>query len=349
MITLKNRSWYMLGLTLILVLGANLVVNKGSAAFVDATRASTTEAYVGLRSRYIISPVVAPARLSRDAYTSSAFPTTNFGRDLNLRVSASPDQRTWIRFALTSTLPPGISGSHIELATLRLWINNSTPQAQGQFNVNRIIGAWAEGTITHANAPAFDPVPVATSTLGSTRNFIDFDITQLVRSWQDGVVPNEGIVCIAAAGSPVAGGFDSRENTSTSHEPQLEVTLAGESTAGPPGPAGPQGEPGTPGAQGVQGPPGPAGPIGPAGPVGPTGPPGPGAPVCAETRVRSANFVDPFSFTCPSVPGGAFLLGAECINRVTLLIQPFSITGNTATCQGGGDRTLRVTCCAPQQ
>lgn len=108
---------------------------------------------------------------------------------------------------------------------------------------------------------------------------------------------------------------------------------------GPPGPVGPtgaQGQAGTPGSQGVQGPPG------------PTGPAGPGTPVCALSRVGSANFVDQFSFTCPNTPGIAFLLGAECVNRVTQLLQPLSIGANTATCGGGGDRELRVNCCAPR-
>lgn len=37
---------------------------------------------------------------------------------------------------------------------------------------------------------------------GSTRNYVDIDITQLVRDWVDGVVPNEGVVCIAAPVHP---------------------------------------------------------------------------------------------------------------------------------------------------
>jgi hypothetical protein len=316
----------------------------------------------------------AAPRLTRDAYTAGASPTTNFGRATTLRVSASAGERTWIRFSVSDIFPAGTPGSQIAKAILRVWVNNSTsPQVQGPFEVYRVIGAWTEPGITHANAPAFNPTPVASGVfLGATANFIDIDITQLVRDWQDGVVPNEGVVFIASTGSPVAGGFDSRENTATSHGPELDVTLAG-----PPGPAGPTGargatgSPGPTGAQGATGAPGPTGTpgatgapgatgpqgatgapgaTGAQGPIGPPGPTGPGAPACADSRVRSPDFTSPFSFTCPGAAGTTILLGAECINRVTLLLQSISIVGNTVTCRvatptDGGDRTLRITCC----
>jgi hypothetical protein len=301
------------------------------------------------------------ARLTRDAYTSSSLPTTNFGGTSTLRLSASAGERTWIRFTLTGIFPAGTPGSQIAKATLRVWVNSSFPQAQGPFDVYRVAGSWTESGITHANAPAFDLTPVASGVfLGATANFIDVDVTQLVKSWQDGLVPNEGVVCIASPGSPVAGGFDSRENTGTSHGPELEVTLAGPRGAvgpagaqgqqGPAGPAGAQGAPGTQGQPGVQGAPGAQGQPGVQGVQGIPGPPGPGAPVCADSRVRSPDFTSQFSFTCPGAAGTTILLGAECTNRVTGFLQSIRIVGNTVTCMvatptDGGDRTLRVTCC----
>lgn len=286
------------------------------------------------------------ARLTRDAYTSGTSPTTNFGRATTLRVSAAANERTWIRFSVQDVLPMGTVGSEISKGTLRIWVNNSTfPQAAGPVDLFRVTGPWTEGTITHATAPSYDPNPIVVGlALTSTRNYVDLDVTQLVRDWQDGLVANEGIMIAPSAGSAVAGGFDSRENTGTSHPPELLMRLAGQQ--GPEGPVGPMGPGGVAGPTGSAGPPGPQGVQGPIGQVGARGP---GAPVCADTLVRSPDFTAPFSFTCPLVPGGTFLLGVQCTNRVTQLLQPIAIAGNTATCFGGGDRTLRVTCCAPQQ
>src|SRR5262245_36465015 len=89
--------------------------------------------------------------------------------------------------------------------------------------------------------------------------FLIVDVTPAVRAWLDGALENHGLV-LSANPAGVSVEFDSKENTGTSHEPQLEITLG---SIGPPGPPGPAGEPG------------PAGPPGVAGPVGPPGPPGP--------------------------------------------------------------------------
>src|SRR4029077_8264451 len=75
---------------------------------------------------------------------------------------------------------------------------------------------------------------------------------------------------VPSSGSSIAVSFDSKENTSTSHDPELTVSMV---SAGPPGPTGPAGPTG---ATGPQGPQGPQGATGPAGPQGPQGLPGPG-------------------------------------------------------------------------
>jgi hypothetical protein len=68
--------------------------------------------------------------------------------------------------------------------------------------------------------------------------------------------------------------FDSKENATTSHEPELEITLRATGAAGPPGPPGPPGPAGERGPAGPPGPSGAVGPVGPAGPAGPSGSPG---------------------------------------------------------------------------
>jgi hypothetical protein len=94
-----------------------------------------------------------------------------------------------------------------------------------------------------------------TSITGSSFNqFIPIDITPLVQEWASGILPNHGIA-LSLTASGGAFSFDSKEVIVTSHQPELEVTLAG--GAGPQGPQGPLGAQGPAGPQGERGQPGP--------------------------------------------------------------------------------------------
>ena len=108
--------------------------------------------------------------------------------------------------------------------------------------------------------------------------FVLVDVTELVQEWLDRTLENNGLVLMPnAAGVSVE--FDSKENATTSHEPQLEITLRATGAAGPPGPPGPPGAEGARGPAGERGPAGPPGPPGPAGPIGPSGPAGVAGPI----------------------------------------------------------------------
>jgi predicted outer membrane repeat protein len=119
---------------------------------------------------------------------------------------------------------------------------------------------------------------------------------------------------------------------------------------GPTGPTGPVGATGPAGSIGATGPIGPTGPqgsqglTGSQGPQGVTGARGPGAPACADSVAPSPDTSSVFSYACPA---GAFLLGAQCTIVSSGIPQPVNVSGNTATCSGGGFRSLRITCCFP--
>ncbi len=94
-------------------------------------------------------------------------------------------------------------------------------------------------------------------------------MTDLVKAWLNGTLPNEGIEVAPGANTPFLNlAFDSKESNQTSHEPQLEIAL---SKIGPIGPIGPIGAAGPAGTAGSTGPPGPNGLIGPIGLQGPQG------------------------------------------------------------------------------
>ena len=101
---------------------------------------------------------------------------------------------------------------------------------------------------------------------------------------------NFGLTLVPDPADKIRVQFDSKEDTTTSHPPELEVT-----PIGPQGPQGPAGPTGATGQTGAQGDPGPAGPAGPQGP--------PGGP-----DVRTV-FVSP-------VPGDAAASGAALLAAV---------------------------------
>ncbi|HVI07670.1 MAG TPA: DNRLRE domain-containing protein [Candidatus Binatia bacterium] len=212
-----------------------------------------------------ISALAQGAPPSADTYDSSTAQTTNYGSNILLVVQKGSN--SYIKFNL-SDVPPGAT---ITKATLRLFLDAAT--AKGSFDVYQINSSWSEATLTYKNAPPLgvsatgnNPVAVTAS---SVNQFILIDITSLAQSWLNGSIPNDGIA-LALTTSTGAFSFDSKENSLTSHHPELEITIASgaQGPQGPPGPEGPAGPQGTAGAQGATGPQGATGAQGATGPQG---------------------------------------------------------------------------------
>jgi hypothetical protein len=208
-----------------------------------------------------------------DSYTASSSPTQNYGTQSSLTV-IGPGVNAYIRFDLTA-LPSGLTASNISKATIRLYLNGVT--TAGTFDVYLVTGAWTESTITYNNAPTLGMKAASGIMISaSKRYFIDVDVTPAVQAWLSfPPSPNYGIALVATPGSSISVSFDSKENTSTSHDPELSVEMV---SAGPQGPQGPQGIQGPAGAVGPAGPTGPQGPTGPVGATGSTGVTGPAGP-----------------------------------------------------------------------
>src|SRR5437763_8366226 len=233
----------------------------------------------------------AQATLMDDTYTSSASTqrATNFGTNGALRLQdpalASIEQTVYLKFDL-STLPGCPSscppGNEVNKATLRLFVSHV--KHPGTFSVVGIGPStvpWTEGTITDNNSAVTAPPYLleATSAPVAQYQFINIDITNLVKDWLNGIIPHNGIALIPD-GSRINAQFDSKEGGSTSHEPLLEIDLVGSGggggggSAGPTGPTGPTGPIGATGATGATGSTGSTGTTGATGPTGSTGPTG---------------------------------------------------------------------------
>jgi hypothetical protein len=161
-----------------------------------------------------------------DSYTNTATPTTNYGAKTLLDVEST--QTTFIQFNLES-IPSGYTSADITKATLKLYVNAVTKA--GSFNVDYVNGTWSESTITANLAPALGTTIQASIplTTADKNQYILVDVTAAVQAWLSGTA-NDGIALVG--NSPVNATFDSKESTTTSHPPELDIVFAGGGASG---------------------------------------------------------------------------------------------------------------------
>jgi hypothetical protein len=157
---------------------------------------------------------------SADAYINTATPTTNYGAKTLLDVDGA-SQTSYIQFDLAS-VPASAS---ISQATLKLYVNGVT--TAGSFNVDYVNGTWTESKIDSSNAPPLGAAIASniSVTTSEKNEYILVDITSAMQAWQSGSEANNGIALVANGSFNAT--FDSKENTTTSHSPELDIAFAG--------------------------------------------------------------------------------------------------------------------------
>jgi hypothetical protein len=155
-----------------------------------------------------------------DTYTNSAAATTNYGAQKTLDVDAAKEI-TYIQFNLAS-VP---TGSSISQATLKLYVN--TVVTAGAFEVYAVNGTWTESALTYDLAPALGSVidsnvPITTA---DKNQYILIPMTSTVQEWLTTPSSNNGIALVAIGTFNAT--FDSKETTTTSHPPELDIVFAG--------------------------------------------------------------------------------------------------------------------------
>ncbi len=158
-----------------------------------------------------------------DAHTNTASPGTNYGAATTLSV-VNPSDTAYIIFDLSS-IPSGYTGANVAKASLKLYVNAVT--AAGSFNVDYVNGTWSEKSITANLAPALGTTVVASVPLAKSNvhDYIVIDVTLAVAAWLNGSQANDGLALVG--NSPLSASFDSKENTSQSHPPELDIVFAG--------------------------------------------------------------------------------------------------------------------------
>jgi hypothetical protein len=206
-----------------------------------------------------------------DTYVSSYRRYAKYSNGDKPTLVVNEDSTAFVQFDL-STLADGTTANDVRKATLVLYVNGSRKKKgipSGTFYVVRVTAPWDERTLNGNPAPALGSVEVTGISVApdDANQFITIDLTELVKDWIDGAVPNYGIALVSDGVLDVQ--FDAKESEATSHHAQLEILTAADSgVAGPQGPTGPAG---ATGATGVAGPAGNNGTNGATGPTGSTG------------------------------------------------------------------------------
>lgn len=155
-----------------------------------------------------------------DSYTNTADSTTNYGANTVLDVDGAT-MTTYIQFNLSS-IPAKAS---ISQATLKLYVNSVT--TAGSFNVDYINSSWTESTIDAHNAPPLGGAIASNVnvTTADKNQYILVNVTSAVQAWLKGSETNNGLALVA--NSTFNATFDSKENTTTSHPPELDIAFSG--------------------------------------------------------------------------------------------------------------------------
>jgi hypothetical protein len=171
-----------------------------------------------------MSATVALAQItpSDDSYTLTSSPIVNFGAKTSLEVE-SAGATTFVRFDL-SGIPSSVTGSMVAKATLKIYV--STVTTAGSFNVDLVTSSWKESTLTANDAPTLgsaiaSAIPVTTA---DKNQYVLVDVTTAVVDWLNGTA-NDGLAIVPDG--TVSFALNSKETTTTSHPPELDVVLTG--------------------------------------------------------------------------------------------------------------------------
>lgn len=108
---------------------------------------------------------------SADSYVTASTPTSNFGLLTTLRVDASPDTRSYLRFDLQ-----GLSGP-VTSAILRVYANSASALGYKVYGVSD--NTWDEDTLNYNNAPALGGLLGSSGAVGAG-TWTTIDVTSYI-------------------------------------------------------------------------------------------------------------------------------------------------------------------------
>jgi hypothetical protein len=175
-----------------------------------------------------------PAPIVQDSWIDANQPDANFGGDTSLHVGLVMDpatgrlgeRQTLVQFDL-SGLP---AGATIVTATLQLYQTAASGSDAYQIRPDAALASWQEAAVTWNSRPATGNLGDPALTLDYASGWKQWDVTQIVRAWQTGRMPNYGIVLVGlnVGVPPSERVFASRNATAW---PTLTIVYEGGATA----------------------------------------------------------------------------------------------------------------------
>lgn len=138
-----------------------------------------------------------------NTYVAQYYPSKNFNGSPTLFVSrfhgVGDVYRSLLRFCLTT---PECStdnihgGATINEAYLRLTIAQNQIPVGSVINLNayQVLQPWDPGKVTWNKQPLFGANPVVSIPVGASLGTLEMNLTNLVRGWFDGSIPNVGLL-----------------------------------------------------------------------------------------------------------------------------------------------------------
>jgi hypothetical protein len=159
----------------------------------------------------------------QDTWLQELSPATPHGADPELEVKNAPGDNmlTLYRFDL-STLPAGV-----QVISATAWFYFTINDDQGPVNVHRVTTNWEEATATWDTVgSAYDPAALASiAAQPGSPGWVAVPLTGVTQAWVTGAAPNYGVMLVATS-SGIASKYASKEWTSASQRPWLQVVVS---------------------------------------------------------------------------------------------------------------------------
>ena len=135
-------------------------------------------------------------------------------------IGSGGERHTYLQFELSS-VPSGVP---INRASLRIWV--LAVNDPGPVDIYVVAGPWNEETLSASVTPPLGVlIGTVNVTMSDQNRYVLADVTGTVQGWLNGTTPNHGIALVPTPADPVRITLDSKEATTTSHGPELEVAL----------------------------------------------------------------------------------------------------------------------------
>ncbi len=223
-----QSRWWVLGLMVVLAIG--LIVGLGSAGAGPATPAEGPEDFIF--DRQTVQP-------SADTTIHSFYPQQNYAARGSLTLRSGDVSAALMQFDLSTIQRP--AGVVVAQALLKVYVLSRTNASFMGVSAYAVHRPWVATEATWVMADQATPWAVAgcngrpedrsdqgspVTTLREAEGWVTLDVSDIVRGWMDGTMPNNGLILKTTHAGSVAYEVASMEHREPALRPVLEVLFA---------------------------------------------------------------------------------------------------------------------------